>query len=55
MSRRLPLIILLVVLSLWLAASYGLRYALMEDGQWVGLCAETPSAGSANCAPASAC
>lgn len=40
MSRRLPLIILLVVLSLWLAASYGLRYGLMEDGQWVGLCVD---------------
>ncbi|NBA98621.1 hypothetical protein [Pseudomonas sp. R5(2019)] len=38
MSRRLPLIALLVVLPLWLAASYGLRYALMEDPQWVGAC-----------------
>ncbi|MGH8434747.1 MAG: hypothetical protein ACRERX_09725 [Pseudomonas sp.] len=40
MSRRLPLIALLIVLPLWLAASYGLRFALMEDGQWVGLCVE---------------
>ncbi|MFK3969406.1 hypothetical protein ACI2KS_01565 [Pseudomonas sp. NPDC087358] len=40
MSRRLPLIVLFVVLALWLAASYGLRYGLMEDVQWVGLCSE---------------
>ncbi|AYC32235.1 hypothetical protein D3880_07510 [Pseudomonas cavernae] len=40
MSRRLPLILLLIALSLWLAASYGLRYALMEDAQWVGLCVD---------------
>ncbi|WP_137885246.1 hypothetical protein [Pseudomonas sp. 2FE] len=40
MSRRLPLIALLIVLPLWLAASYGLRFALMEDGQWVGLCVD---------------
>jgi hypothetical protein len=39
MSRRLPLIVLLIVLPLWLAASYGLRYSLMEDARWVGLCA----------------
>ncbi|NWA27534.1 hypothetical protein HX866_21835 [Pseudomonas gingeri] len=38
MSRRLPLVLLLIVLPLWLAASYGVRYGLMEDGQWVGLC-----------------
>lgn len=40
MSRRLPLLVLLIVLLLWLAASYGLRYALMEDAQWVGICAD---------------
>ncbi|CAG8867439.1 hypothetical protein PS627_02490 [Pseudomonas fluorescens] len=40
MSRSLPLIALLAFLALWLAASYGVRYGLMEDGQWVGLCAE---------------
>ncbi|WP_062390330.1 hypothetical protein [Pseudomonas abietaniphila] len=40
MSRRLPLVVLLVVLALWLAALYGLRYELMEDVQWVGLCSE---------------
>jgi hypothetical protein len=39
MSRRLPLIVLLIALPLWLAASYGLRYSLMEDARWVGLCA----------------
>ncbi|MGH8440853.1 MAG: hypothetical protein ACRERW_17665 [Pseudomonas sp.] len=40
MSRRLPLITLLLCLPLWLAASYGVRYVLMEDAQWVGVCAE---------------
>lgn len=40
MSRRLPLIALLVVLALWLAAAYGLRFALMEDSQWVGICVD---------------
>lgn len=38
MSRRLPLIMLLVFLPLWLAASYGVRYGFMEDPQWVGVC-----------------
>lgn len=38
MSRRFPLIVLLVVLALWLAASYGVRYSLMEDARWVGIC-----------------
>jgi len=40
MSRRLPLILLLIILPLWLAACYGLRFAFVEDGQWVGLCVE---------------
>ena len=40
MSRSLPLIALLAFLGVWLAASYGVRYGLMEDGQWVGLCAD---------------
>ncbi|WP_394561157.1 hypothetical protein [Aquipseudomonas alcaligenes] len=40
MSRHFPLLLLLLVLPLWLAASYGVRFALMEDGQWVGLCVE---------------
>jgi|GEM_PF-107527 len=38
MRRPLPFIVLLAALALWLAASYGVRYGLMEDGQWVGLC-----------------
>ena len=40
MSRHVPLLLLLLVLPLWLAASYGVRFALMEDGQWVGICVE---------------
>ncbi|WP_252271199.1 hypothetical protein [Pseudomonas subflava] len=40
MSRHLPVVLLLLVLSLWLAASYGVRFALMEDSQWVGVCVE---------------
>ncbi|PYC25961.1 hypothetical protein DMO17_09860 [Aquipseudomonas alcaligenes] len=40
MSRHLPFLLLLLVLPLWLAASYGVRFALMEDGQWVSLCVE---------------
>ena len=38
MRPRLPLILLLIALPVWLAASYGLRYGLMEDPQWVGTC-----------------
>lgn len=38
MSRSLPAVLLVLFLGLWLAASYGVRYGLMEDGQWVGLC-----------------
>ncbi len=40
MSHRLPLILLFIVLALWLIASYGVRYGLMEDGQWVGICVD---------------
>lgn len=40
MSRPVSLLVLMLALSLWLAACYGVRFALMEDGQWVGLCAE---------------
>ena len=40
MSRRFPLILLLIALPLWLAASYGARYGFMEDGRWVGICAD---------------
>ncbi|WP_152221729.1 hypothetical protein [Pseudomonas sp. SCB32] len=43
MPRRMPVILLLIVLSLWLAASYGVRFGLMEDSRWVGLCAESAS------------
>ena len=35
-----PLVILLLLSFVVLALSYGLRFALMEDGQWVGVCAE---------------
>ncbi|MGF6393845.1 hypothetical protein [Pseudomonas plecoglossicida] len=38
MSRSLPAALLLLFLALWLAASYGVRYGLMEDARWVGLC-----------------
>lgn len=40
MSRHLPVVLLLMLLSSWLAASYGVRFALMEDARWVGLCVE---------------
>ncbi|MBM7059691.1 hypothetical protein JQX08_03130 [Pseudomonas sp. UL073] len=40
MSRRTSLVILLIALALWLAGCYGLRFALMEDGKWVGLCVD---------------
>lgn len=40
MPRRTFVILLLIVLPLWLAACYGVRFGLMEDGRWVGLCAE---------------
>jgi len=32
--------LLLLLLAAWLAASYGVRYGLMEDARFVGLCAE---------------
>ena len=38
MRPRLSLVLLLIALPVWLAASYGLRYGLMEDSQWVGTC-----------------
>ncbi|WP_285426658.1 hypothetical protein [Pseudomonas sp. efr-133-TYG-103a] len=43
MSRRLPLVLAFIALALWLAASYGLRYGLMEEVRWVGLCADGAS------------
>lgn len=38
MTRSLPIVVSLLLLSVWLAASYGVRYGLMEDARWVGLC-----------------
>ncbi|WP_248919112.1 hypothetical protein [Pseudomonas entomophila] len=38
MPRSLPVVALMLFLALWLAASYGVRYELMEDARWVGLC-----------------
>ena len=43
MSRRLSLIVLSIAVALCLAASYGLRYVLMEDDRWVGLCVSDPN------------
>jgi hypothetical protein len=40
MSRRFPWLLLLC-LAVWLAVCYGVRFAFMEDGQWVGVCAES--------------
>lgn len=40
MPRRTFVLLLLIALPLWLAACYGLRFELMEDARWVGLCAE---------------
>lgn len=37
-SYRLPGFLLLLLL--WLAACYGVRYGLMEDSQWVGICVD---------------
>jgi hypothetical protein len=42
MSRR-SLISLLLLIALCFAASYGLRFGLMEDGRWVGICVEQAS------------
>jgi hypothetical protein len=39
--------VLLLCLAIWLAACFGLRFAFMEDSQWVGVCAE--SAGPWQC------
>ncbi|MEE1891215.1 hypothetical protein [Pseudomonas carassii] len=38
MARWWPVVALLLFLPLWLVASYGVRYGLMEDARWVGLC-----------------
>ena len=43
MSRRTALTLLsLLLLAAWLAASYGVRYGLMENTRWVGECLEAP-------------
>lgn len=42
MPRISPLLLVSLLVSLWLAASYGLRFALMEDARWVAFCAEQP-------------
>lgn len=41
MSRTLPVVVVASLLAMWLAASFAVRYGLMEDGQWVGLCTGT--------------
>jgi hypothetical protein len=43
MTRRMSGIVLVSLLAVWLAASYGLRYGLMEDARWVGLCVQDAS------------
>lgn len=40
MTRTWPAVLTVLFVGLWLAASYGVRYGLMEDGQWVGLCTQ---------------
>jgi len=42
MSRRMPWILLSMAVVLCLAASYALRYGLMEGAEWVGICVDTP-------------
>lgn len=42
MSRRLPLIMLLVAAALCVAGSYGLRFTLIENDRWLGLCVQAP-------------
>ena len=43
MSRRVCATVLSLLLAGWLAASYGVRYGLMEDARWVGACLEDAS------------
>lgn len=40
MPRRLSLILLLLLAALWLAACYGVRFGLLENGSWVDVCAD---------------
>jgi hypothetical protein len=42
MSRRIPLLIGVAVLVLWVVLTYELRYGLMEDVQWVSACVADP-------------
>jgi hypothetical protein len=42
MSPRLRAFTLPGIVALWLAACLALRYGFMEDGRWVGLCADDP-------------
>jgi hypothetical protein len=42
MSRHVPWIVLLLAAALCLAVSVVLRYQLMENDRWVGLCAVEP-------------
>ncbi|WP_028696905.1 hypothetical protein [Pseudomonas cremoricolorata] len=43
MTRTTAVLSIVLALGLLLAASYGVRYGLMEDARWVGLCS-TPDA-----------
>ncbi|AIR89885.1 hypothetical protein [Pseudomonas cremoricolorata] len=38
MTRTTAVLSVILALGLLLAASYGVRYGLMEDARWVGLC-----------------
>ena len=49
MSRRLPLILLLIALPLWLAASYAARYGFMRMGSGLASVLMRPVAGNARC------
>lgn len=43
MPRFSPLLLVSLLVPVWLAASYGLRFSLMEDANWVALCVEQPA------------
>ncbi len=43
MPRFSPLLLVSLLVPVWLAASYGLRFSLMEDASWVALCVEQPA------------
>lgn len=40
MPRSIFLWVVLIALAGWLVASYGLRYGVMENTDWVGICAD---------------